>query len=137
MIGTTTATAGLVVSIPGCPDAALSPNGRRNPFAKARAVKAARTMAMISTHQALMAHRWNWDGPDERSPLGVDVVIRWAKGRKTMDHDNAIAACKATLDGVADGLGVNDKRFRIGTLVQDRDPSGRGEIIVTISEVTA
>jgi crossover junction endodeoxyribonuclease RusA len=31
---------------------------------------------------------------------------------RSMDRDNLMARCKALLDGVADGLGVNDARFR-------------------------
>ena len=39
--------------------------------------------------------------------------------RRNRDRDNLLAACKPYLDGVADGLGINDARFEPITLCRE------------------
>jgi hypothetical protein len=45
---------------------------------------------------------------DANAPAGYDRV----KHKAAIDADNAVAACKAYLDGIALALGVNDSRVR-------------------------
>lgn len=50
------------------------------------------------------------------------------------DLDNMLAACKGILDGVAEGLGIDDKCFRPITLDAKRDTNKQGFVIVEIGE---
>lgn len=51
--------------------------------------------------------------------------------RRARDDDNAIAAFKAGRDGIADALGVDDRRFRITTVWHDEP---RACVVATIIE---
>jgi hypothetical protein len=60
----------------------------------------------------------------------MDLEIAWCCGRKRMDDDNAIAACKPLRDGIADVLfGGEDKHITQGTVSQTR---GSGTVTVTL-----
>lgn len=50
------------------------------------------------------------------------------------DLDNMLAACKPILDGVAESLGVNDRRFRPLILDAGRDARKQGFVTVEIGE---
>lgn len=50
------------------------------------------------------------------------------------DLDNMLAASKAVLDGVAEGLGIDDKRFRPIILDVKQDVNKQGFVIVEIGE---
>jgi crossover junction endodeoxyribonuclease RusA len=39
-------------------------------------------------------------------------LIFHAETKRSYDLDNALASCKAVIDGLASGLGINDKQFR-------------------------
>lgn len=50
-----------------------------------------------------------------RGRISGDVplsLIFYPGTNRSFDLDNALASCKAALDGVAQGLGINDKQFR-------------------------
>lgn len=66
--------------------------------------------------------------PDAR--YGVYIAFEVARDNK--DVDNMHAACKALLDGVAIGLGVNDKQFRPITL--DVVKAKADGVVMTIEE---
>jgi hypothetical protein len=58
--------------------------------------------------------------------------------RRSYDRDNAIAACKAGIDGMTRALGIDDKRFvetrgRMGSV----DPEKRGFVVARIERDTA
>jgi hypothetical protein len=93
-----------LVAVPW-PDRALSPNARIHWARKAKAAKTARAIAMLK------ARAWEVTN----GPVDPDVsIIRFTAQPKTarrMDDDNLIASLKATRDGIADALGVNDRRF--------------------------
>jgi hypothetical protein len=60
----------------------------------------------------------------------MDLEIAWCCGRKRMDDDNAIAACKPLRDGIADVLfGGEDKHITQGTVTQTR---GDGTVTVVL-----
>lgn len=51
--------------------------------------------------------------------------------RRKYDIDNLLASCKSSLDGVAEALGVNDRRFRPITIdFRDVVENGKIEIII-------
>lgn len=119
-----TTTTGLTVRVPCCPYPELSPNARVHHMERAKSVRAARLMAKIFTDPAPPGF--------DAAHATVRIAIGWSKGRKEMDGDNALASCKAFLDGVADGLGVTDKRWTYPPVSQVRagknEPSGYVEI---------
>lgn len=87
------------------PDKALSPNGRAHWAQKARAVKAARREAWITTLAAMDGRTVSWQAVD----------LHWIFRPKTAtapDEDNIEAASKAYRDGIADALGIDDANFR-------------------------
>ncbi|WCE04446.1 hypothetical protein [Pseudoxanthomonas sp. JBR18] len=108
------------------PSKDLSPNGRAHWSKKAKATKLSRfEAAMIARHAGwpLLAlpegrlHLW-WDfyPPTKRLP----------------DDDNMLARCKAYRDGIADALGIDDKRFVSHPFVKDESRKG-GQVVVRIT----
>jgi hypothetical protein len=56
------------------------------------------------TKRGVLQHQWP----------KVNVSLTFvSKGKRRMDIDNAIGRCKALLDGISDGLGINDKHFNL------------------------
>jgi crossover junction endodeoxyribonuclease RusA len=50
-----------------------------------------------------------------RGQVTADVALSLvfhASTKRSYDLDNALASCKAMIDGLAMGLGINDKQFR-------------------------
>lgn len=136
----------LTIRIPGCPAPELSPNakrtmGRRGPRTlhwgdKAEAIASARWEADECMKSALRTTDGDtWDAMMSGGPMMVDAVIAWGYGRKRMDPTNLPAVLKATCDGIADALGVDDKHFRWGAVVQVRAPkddrAGYVEVVLT------
>ncbi len=103
------------------PSKDLSPNSRCHWAVKAKAVKKARHDAYWLAHTA------------ER--VGAGYLTVWltfsppTKGR--YDDDNLVARCKSYLDGIADALGVDDSRFRMGQMTRGA-PIKRGNVRVEI-----
>ena len=64
-------------------------------------------------------------------PLRITFVSPDGRHR---DLDNMLAACKATLDGIAEGLGVNDRTFRPIIIDAAQDTKKRGFIKVEIGQ---
>lgn len=86
------------------PAAALSPNARMHWAIKARAVKKYR-------HDSLFEAKYqapNWTRPSGKLTLEVEF---YPPQRRAYDRDNLLARMKSGIDGVADGLGINDKEF--------------------------
>ena len=88
-----------------------------------RAKKDARTAAAWATKAA--APRFNHDGG--RLPV---KIIAHPPINRARDADNAIAQMKAALDGISDGLGVNDSLFDL--TFEWGDVVSRGKVIVEI-----
>lgn len=89
------------------PDKVLSPNARVHWAVKARATKNHREWA----HWASRPFGPILDDGD----LYV-TIIAYPPTRAAFDDDNFKTRCKAFTDGIADGLGVNDSRFRLQPL---------------------
>lgn len=111
------------------PDPKLSPNARLHWRAKVGPKQAAKIKAgwltvaaegYHATKAALAAH----DGP-------IPVEMRfYPPDRRHRDDDNMIGSMKAARDGVADALGVDDRRFRPHYFFEDAEKPGRVEVIV-------
>ena len=103
------------------PNKLLSPNARAHHFARARAAKAARSLAWGLTLEAMHGRKL------------ASVSLAWQfcpPSRRRYDLDNLVAQHKAAQDGIADALGIDDSKFRttysIGAPVKD------GAVHVTI-----
>lgn len=124
----------LIVTIPGTPTRAMSPNGRAFWATRNRDVQQLRGDAKSAT-QEVIGRVYTPPFPDMPAtsmPLTLHYVVAWERGRKRMDDDNLKAALKAAQDGIADALGVNDKHMIVGTVTQTRDQDKRGYIKVAI-----
>ena len=96
----------MIIRLP-FPPASLFPNRKNGKhWTTVKDVKAlAREGATDATKRASGA--FSDDGKD--IPLSIVFVAPDARHR---DLDNCLAAAKPQIDGIADALGVNDKRFR-------------------------
>jgi crossover junction endodeoxyribonuclease RusA len=111
----------------------LSPNHRgRSHWPRTNAVAQARgdgRNAVLGAvdpndpYQCFQTSRW---------PLTLHVVVARHGRANELDHDNAIASCKAYIDGIADALGVNDRNFRIGSLTQVKSDTGSAYLRIAI-----
>jgi crossover junction endodeoxyribonuclease RusA len=111
------------------PDKALWPNGGyAHRFAKAKAVKAARTAAWALTLEALKGAKPDWSG----------AKLSWFHHPKTAhlpDKDNCIASAKASQDGIAQALGIDDRHFQSTHTIAE--PIKGGLVRVEITEAGA
>lgn len=64
---------------------------------------------------------------DERIPINVEF---YPPDRRNHDDDGCIGAFKSARDGIADALGVDDKRFR--AVYWFMEPEKPGKIVVRI-----
>jgi len=107
------------------PPKELSPNARVHWAVKNRAVKLYRDNCAWLTKAAGV--RVDWEG----------TVHAWITffppDRRRRDDDNAISAFKSGRDGVAQALGLDDKRFRIHPWLSDEVRKG-GAVKVRLSK---
>lgn len=85
----------------------LSPNARVH-WAKLAKVKrayrhACRTLALQAGYSAFRRDDWG--------PLHVSLVF-YPPDRRKRDQDNMLAAMKSGLDGLADAMQIDDRKFR-------------------------
>lgn len=90
------------------PAKALWPNGRAHHMAKAREVKKHRAWAFAATLEALQREGTGGAG---QSPMPITIHVHARPKGPLPDRDNAIAASKSLLDGIADALRLNDRDF--------------------------
>lgn len=134
----TTATTGqaLDVEIGAVPSSTLSPNAKPHWGTRARQAKVEREAAYYETRQAILLEAMSVAVDQlrcEDGPITVEITVGWPPGRKIHDADGALGALKPTLDGIADALGVNDKRFRFAPIGQTRAENARGYVRVRVS----
>lgn len=121
----------LTIKVPIAPLQDLSPNARVHPMRLHRAKARVRQLARNETNRL---HAGDHPLAQSTSPITVSISIFWEKGRKRMDNDNALASCKALIDGVAESLDVDDKRFVFPPIDQGRDRTGNGYTLFEITE---
>lgn len=110
------------------PDKAMSPNARVHWSVKSKAVKIARSFAFLKTKEA------GWDKielPEGRLHLWIDF---YPPTKRMPDDDNMLSRCKAYRDGIADALGIDDKRFISHPFVKSEVVKG-GEVRIRITRV--
>lgn len=106
------------------PPRILSPNGRGHHMAKHRAKKAARAEGFSATKAAKVGLAAG------DVPITIKLTFH-PKTKNLPDADNAVASCKAYLDGIADALGVDDSCFRLAAPVI-AEPVRGGKVVVEI-----
>lgn len=110
----------------GWPSPKLSPNARVHFMEAHRFKKAAKDTAFWLTRAALGHSKWFDTGA-----VNVRLTAHPIKGKVRPDADNLIASHKATLDGIALGLGVDDKSFNAPS-IDWADPVPNGKIIISL-----
>ena len=117
----------LVISLPW-PPSACSPNARGHWSRKAKAAKAYRTECAWQAAAQGARELGSDVRPDGRLHVHVLIVM---PDKRARDMDNALAAAKSGLDGVASVIGVDDSRW---VLTLERAPVIGGFIRLTIRE---
>jgi len=108
------------------PDKRLSPNARMHWAALSSVKKQARADACILATVAIpLKAKRELATSEGRIPI---VVRFYPPDNRRRDDDNAIASFKAARDGIADALGVDDRRFQ--PIYQFMDPEKPGRIEV-------
>lgn len=109
------------------PSKDLSPNGRVHWSRKAKATKHARQTAVVVAHEA------GWRALQlPPGKLHLWVSFHQAPGKALPDDDNMLGRFKAYRDGIAQVLGIDDKRFISHPFVSsERRP--RGQVVVRIT----
>lgn len=94
------------------PPSGLSPNARLHWAQKSKIAKAYRTSCFALCIEA----RLTKPAKEGRLHLWLDF---YPPDRRHRDDDNMIAAFKSGRDGIADALGIDDKRFVCHPFVKD------------------
>ena len=112
------------------PDKRLNPNARMHFRALAAVKKQARADANILATIAipLSAKRAIAEG-EGRIPIEIRF---YPPDNRHRDDDNMIASFKAARDGIADSIGVDDRRFRPVYTFMDPDKPGRVEVEICL-----
>lgn len=110
------------------PNRILFPNGRAHWRARAKSVKAYRAAGRFYTMQAA--------GPGFKpvipeGKIGVRLTF-YPPDHRIRDEDNQLAAMKSALDGVADALAINDKKFHILEPIFKEEVTKGGKVVVTL-----
>lgn len=109
------------------PPSCLSPNARAHWSKKADATAKTRRDASYACQAAgIRALPW--------ASMHVQITFHPATAR-AFDLDNALARCKALLDGLADATGIDDSLWSLA-LARGEKRKG-GAIIITVSEEKA
>jgi crossover junction endodeoxyribonuclease RusA len=109
------------------PNRRLSPNARLHYMHKARVVREAREFAGWETLKQLP------DAVRQSIAHGEDAIAVkiafYPPDKRHRDDDNMLAMFKSYRDGIADGLKVNDRRFKPHYFFEEAEKPGRVEVI--------
>lgn len=109
------------------PDKILWPNGRGHRMAKHRAFQKHKEWAYHATLAAL-PRCFKHNGVEIN--LHFDITPKGAT-RRPIDKDNAVAAMKAYLDGIALAMKVDDSTFAVPSISFSK-PLGPGGVVVSL-----
>ena len=105
------------------PPSVLNPNRRCHWAVKAKAVKAYRKESGWATKAS---------GDRIKGKGAIDLHISfYPPDNRSRDLDGMLSSIKAGLDGIADALGVNDKRFQLRIERCAKIKGGQVRIIIT------
>ena len=91
-----------------------------------RAKKTAKDEAYWSTRAIMGFAREKHDG----ARVPVKLTLHPVKGKAAPDADNAIASCKAAIDGFSAAIGIDDKLFDIAFAFGE--PVERGALVIEV-----
>ncbi len=111
------------------PDKALSPNSRCHWSQKAKAAKKARSDAFYLARAAGM-NKSAFADYEHRLHFWIDI---YAKTKNYPDADNMLSSLKSALDGIADALELNDRRFIPHPFIKDETHKG-GKVVIRITK---
>lgn len=109
------------------PDKKLSPNARLHWRAKVGPRTDAKRVAAWSAFTAEGFHRARQALQANDEPIPVTITF-YPPDKRHRDDDNMIGSFKAARDGIADALGVNDRRFRPHYFFAEPEKPGRVEV---------
>ena len=112
------------------PDSSLLPNNKNGQSWRTtqRAKLSAKQAGMIAALEAMQ-------GSDKLPPRNVDVTIVFTPpDRRRRDVDGMLSALKPTLDGIAEGLGVDDSRFN-PVHIHRGEPIQGGKVTIIIDDL--
>ena len=111
------------------PGRVLSPNSRAHWAAKQRVVREARGRARLLMLRSKREVEAMCLLPEGWRPERYDVTwFFW--GGTGPDADNALASCKAYLDGCCDALGVNDRVLDCAGIYRVKDREQDGTVLI-------
>jgi len=121
----------MIISLPW-PDKRLSPNARLHWRAKVGPKQAAK----IAAGWATVAAKGFYDAKEALAlsdgPIPVEMRF-YPPDARLRDDDNMIGSMKAARDGIADALGVDDRRFRPHYFFEAPEKPGRIEVFIPIN----
>lgn len=121
------------IVVPGVPDRRANPNARCSE-------RTTRRYRSLLGRDAAIAARAVYLAIDPSNsgwvlipgPAVVDILVRWPRGRRTMDRDNLCAACKGAIDALwREAIIGDDRDLRIGEVAQERAVA-QPETILTV-----
>jgi hypothetical protein len=98
------------------PPKELSPNARVHWSAKSKKAKACREIAYWETKRLMAAGGWQNLPTEGKLLLIVDF---YPPDKRNRDDDNLVGSFKPFRDGIAEALGIDDKRFKTVPDVKD------------------
>lgn len=116
----------LMIDLPW-PSPKLHPNARVHWAVRSKAAKKARSDAALLARTAEGRDLFIHDGTT-RIPVSLTFH---PPDKRHRDQDGMISACKSYLDGIADGLMVNDRLFNLSAMYF-LEPVKGGKVIVTV-----
>ena len=60
--------------------------------------------------------------------------VFYADSKRGYDLDNALASCKSLLDGIAQGININDKKFRPITIDRGKPDKNHPRVEITLEK---
>ena len=116
----------MIITIP-FPPSELMPNRKNGKhWSSTHDIK---TGSRETAHKAATAAIDTWKEPEGNIPLSILFL---APDKRHRDLDNCLAASKAAIDGIAEALGVDDKRFR-PILIDYVYAGGTGSTVVAVN----
>jgi crossover junction endodeoxyribonuclease RusA len=116
----------MLITLPW-PDKGLSPNARLHWAPKAMLKKLARQGAWAKASNAMSGA-----GVCKSACAGTDkipvTITFYPPDKRLRDDDNMVGSFKSYRDGIADALGVDDRRFKPHYYFEDAEKPGRIEV---------
>lgn len=117
----------ITVTIDQTPHRYLAPNSGKHKRTKDPYRQELKHAAAIAAGNVLRGRTWAFDGP-----VTLYITIVWEQGHQVIDFDNAIASCKAAIDGVFAKLDADDRQVVGIYLRQYRSRERHGHMVVTV-----